>query len=222
MVFQFDTFDQTAGKVTFELNNIEAGRNLADLFDPFTFLDDTHEYAPNVIGANGRMRTSAGWKFPNDGVVIPLRLEDSAFDSNTGYYELRNYTQNADGDANSNPTLRMVSFEGLNGWNIRTTDIATNSIQWRRVAFDAGTSAPKADIQLNIAEAQRCPALPLSGEGEGGNGEGGNGEGGNGEGGNGEGGNGEGGNGEGGNGEGGNGEGGNGEGGNGEGGNGEG
>ena len=74
LFFQFDTFDQSFGKVEFELNNIEANRNLADLTDPFTFLDDTHEFTPNTIGTDGRMRTRAGWKYPNDGAVIPLRL----------------------------------------------------------------------------------------------------------------------------------------------------
>ena len=37
LFFQFDTFDPTRGKVKFNLNNIQANRNLADLTDPFSF-----------------------------------------------------------------------------------------------------------------------------------------------------------------------------------------
>ena len=103
------------------------------------------------------MRTQAGWKYPNDGAVIPLRLPDSAYDNNTGFFELRNYVQNADGDANSNPNLRLISWTGLTGWNIRMMDIESNSVRWKTVNFDQGTSAQKTDIQIRIEEAQRCP-----------------------------------------------------------------
>lgn len=69
LFFQFDTFDPTSGKLKFTLNNIQANRNLADLTDPFTFLDDVPEYIPNTIGTNGRMTTSAEWRRANDGAV---------------------------------------------------------------------------------------------------------------------------------------------------------
>ena len=163
LFFQFDTFDQSFGKVQFELNNIEANRNLADLTDPFTFLDDTHEFTPNTIGTDGRMRTRAGWKYPNDGAVIPLRLPDSAFDNSTGFFELNRYVQNADGDANSNPNLRLISWEGLRGWNIRMMDIESNTVRWKTVPFDNTLASQKTDIQIRIEEAQRCPPSPSEG-----------------------------------------------------------
>ena len=168
LFFQFDTFDPTTGKVKFNLNNIQANRNLADLTDPFTFLDDVPEYQPNTIGSNGRMTTSAEWSRANDGAVLPLRIEGEA-DPMTGLHELKDYVQNADGDANSDPNLQMISWEGLQGWNIRSTNIQACSIEWKNIDFTSQNTG----IQLKISESQRCPDVPPSQNGQGdGNGDG--------------------------------------------------
>ena len=74
LIFQFDTFDTTGGQVSFQLDNIEANRNLRDINDPFTFLDDPRDFQTSTIGQDGRLITNASWQFSNDGVIVPLRL----------------------------------------------------------------------------------------------------------------------------------------------------
>ena len=102
LFFQFDTFDRTGGTVNFQLNNIEQGRNLRKRTDPFTVIDDTSDFRPGTIGADGTLTADAEWTIPNDGVVVPLRLGPEAYDSNSGYFELSRYAHDPDGDGNLN------------------------------------------------------------------------------------------------------------------------
>lgn len=157
LFFQFDTFDTTGGSVNFQLNNIETGRNLRDRTDPFTFVDDTSEYSPGTIGSDGTLTANASWRRPNDGVVIPLRLSAAALDPVSGFYELRNYSQDPDGDGNVNPNLRMLGWSGLDGWSIRATNRSNDSVIWEKIDFNQGRPDQKTDIQLVISHAQRCP-----------------------------------------------------------------
>ena len=188
LFFQFDTFDSTFGSVDFELNNIEKDRVLNNNADPFSFLDDTQEYFPKFhpvhgklnskaealaaglsetqIGklptrtdSEGKLITNVTWKHPNDGIIVPLKLGSDARDPVTKLFELENYKQDPDGDGNVNPTLRMLSWSGLNGWNIRATSPDRKSVVWRKIDFNHGGSDQKTDIQLVISEAQRCPAI---------------------------------------------------------------
>ncbi|MDA9639767.1 prepilin-type N-terminal cleavage/methylation domain-containing protein [SAR116 cluster bacterium] len=175
LFFQFDTFDQSAGSVNFQLNNVQANRDLGDIDDPFTFLDDTSEYTPQVMGPSGRMTTivqqngilttDASWKIPNDGVIVPLNLGNGAYDPVTKTYELKNYAHDPDGDGNVNPNLRMLNWVGLDGWNIRATNAAANAVIWRTIDFDAGMPDQKTDIQLRVKESQRCDPNEFSGGG---------------------------------------------------------
>ena len=182
LFFQFDTFDTTGGTANFQLNNIEKDRILSDNTDPFTFLDDTTEYFPKVhpttgallseselvaaglspslptkIGQDGTLTTNVRWQRPNDGVIVPLKLGAGARDPVTRLFELENYTHDPDRDGNVNPTLRMLNWSGLNGWNIRATSRTNDSVVWERIDFNQGRTDQRTDIQLVISEAQRCP-----------------------------------------------------------------
>ena len=156
LFFQFDTFDATGGTVNFQLNNIEKGRNLRARRDPFTVIDDAEDFNPGTIGSDGTLTTTADWKRPNDGIVIPLRLSSAAFNPATGLYELRHYNQDPDGDGVVDPNLRMQSWTGLNGWNIRATADDGRSVIYKKIKFNDGSAGRKADIQLKISGSQPC------------------------------------------------------------------
>ena len=157
LIFQFDTFDTTSGQVSLQLDNIEANRNLRDINDPFTFLDDPRDFQTSTIGQDGRLITNASWQFSNDGVIVPLRLGTNAYDPNTGLYELGRYSQDPDGDGNSDPSLKMTSWQGLVGWNVRATNIQTQAVEWQQIPFQAGGPDARTGISLKISRAQRCP-----------------------------------------------------------------
>ncbi|HBP58708.1 MAG TPA: hypothetical protein DD668_03930 [Alphaproteobacteria bacterium] len=156
LFFQFDTFDATGGTVNFQLNNIEQGRNLRARGDPFTVIDDAEDFNPGTIGSDGTLTTNADWKQPNDGIVIPLRLSPAAFNPATGLYELKHYNQDPDGDGVVNPNLRMQSWTGLDGWNIRATADNGSAVIYKKVNFNDSITGRKADIQLKISESQPC------------------------------------------------------------------
>jgi len=185
LFFQFDTFDKSGGNVTFELSNIEKGRVMSDLYDPFTFLDDTSEYFPKVpgnrrvadgagsfrtlydkitrIGSDGRLSTKVKWTKPNDGVVVPLKLDRSAYDPSTLKYELKHYNQGRDLSGSRNPKLSLQSWSGLNGWNIRSTKVTrtptgfVSEVAWQTFDFNNGLPDQQTDFQLVVSKAQRCP-----------------------------------------------------------------
>ena len=192
LFFQFDTYDRTGGDVSFELSNIEKGRVMSDMTDPFTFLDDTTEYFPKVktgqktitdkngvrkvvdtfitkIGGNGTLSTTAKWTRPNDGVVVPLRLGESALDNTTGFYELKHYSQDPDGDGNANPKLSLRSWNGLDGWNIRSTKVTKtptgykSEVAWQTFDFNQGQPDEQTDFQVVVSKAQRCPSAVPAG-----------------------------------------------------------
>ena len=186
LFFQFDTYDKTGGDVSFELSNIEKNRVMSDLNDPFTFLDDTSEYFPKVktgktkdvrddfgnvrkvdiletrIGADGTLRTKAKWTKPNDGVVVPLRLDNTSKDPTTGFYELKYYNQGTDSEGTRNPKLSLQSWTGLNGWNIRATKVTetdtghVSEVAWQQFDFNQGQPDEQTDFRLVVSKAQRC------------------------------------------------------------------
>ena len=156
MFFQFDTFDATGGTVNFQLNNIEQGRNLRSRSDPFTVIDDRDDFNPGTIGSDGTLTTNANWKRPNDGVVIPLRLSSAALNPVTGLFELKHYNHDPDRDGVVDPNLRMQSWTGLNGWNIRATADDGRSVIYKKIKFNDSSAGRKADIQLKISGSQPC------------------------------------------------------------------
>jgi len=150
LFFVFDTVDQSGGSVEFTLSNIEPGRDLRDLQDPFTMSDDPTDFLPGIIGADGNLMTDSGWGIAHDGGVVPLALPDSAYDNATGFFELKNYTE-------GNPQLKLRDWTGLQGWNIRATNEAGTQVTWQSVPFDNASSSPKTDFRLVISGSQRCP-----------------------------------------------------------------
>ena len=181
LFFQFDTFDDTPGSVSFRLNNIEKGRVLSEKTDPFTFLDDTTEFFPKVhpktgqllseaelkaaglstslptkIGPDGRLTSSVRWLKPSDGLVLPLRLGAGARNPVTGRYELSGYDQDPDGDGVVDPNLEMLGWNSLQGWNIRATADDGQSVIYKQIPFNMGKADQKTDIQLKISESQPC------------------------------------------------------------------
>ena len=183
LFFQFDTYDDTGGNVSFTLNNIESGRDLSDRTDPFTVLDDPTEYFPKVhpttgqllsqselvaaglpfslptrIGQDGTLSSQVEWLKPNDGVVVPLRLGTNARDPLTGRYLLEHYSPKPAGTkvVNPNPNLQMRSWNGLEGWNIRATADNGTAVVFKQVDFIDRTSGRMADIQLQVSESQPC------------------------------------------------------------------
>ena len=168
LFFNFDTFDQTGGKVYFELNNIEQGRNLDNASDPYVMLDDPSEYSPRIIGSNGArpgtLTAKPEWKRPNDGVVVPLRLPPTGVNPATNRFELRNYAQDPDGDNNSNPTLRLFSSEGIDRWSVRATNMQGDAVIYRDVFLNQMSPLPNTAIQLNISNSMPCSSalIPLN------------------------------------------------------------
>ena len=119
-------------------------------------IDDRDDFNPGTIGSDGRLTTNANWKRPNDGIVIPLRLSPAAFDPTTGLYALSGYNQDPDRDGVVDPNLRMQSWTGLNGWNIRATAGGGTSVIYKKINFNDVSAGRKADIQLKISESQPC------------------------------------------------------------------
>ena len=181
LFFQFDTFDDTPGSVSFRLNNIEKGRVLSEKTDPFTFLDDTTEFFPKVhpktgqllseaelkaaklstslptkIGPDGRLTSRVRWLKPSDGLVLPLRLGAGARNPVTGRYELSGYDHDPDGDGVVDPNLEMLGWTSLTGWNIRATADDGQSVIYKQIPFNWGKADQKTDIQLKISESQNC------------------------------------------------------------------
>lgn len=162
LFFQFDTFDSTAGQVEFTLNNMEQGRNLTDLNDPYTFADEKDEYSPSIIGPEGLMTANVEWKRPSDGVILPLRLPDTGLNPETGEYDLKYYAQDPDNDGAVNPRLLLRNWRGLHSWNVRAVSQDNTRVEYRALPFAEGTSEPKTAIQLVVNESQRCSKVPLT------------------------------------------------------------
>jgi hypothetical protein len=162
LFFNFDSFDSTSGDVEFTLNNIEQGRNLDNRSDPFTLIDDPGEFTPRIIGANGVLTGTPRWQLPYDGLIVPLKLPQSAqIDPLKNLFELKDYWQDPDGDNNTNPNLVVNRWTGLDGWNIRSVGPDLKTVFYHKVPFDNNTSAPKTAIQVKIDESQRCSPTPL-------------------------------------------------------------
>ena len=131
-------------RLAFRLSNIEPGRDLDELSDLHTFTDDPDEYT-GVIGTDGRLSAQASWQVPIDGVIVPLRVNNTS----TSPVELRNYTF-------GNPIFELVFWDTLNAWNIRALDPDTNTISFRRIPFAPGNDGQVQAIRLNINQSRRC------------------------------------------------------------------
>ena len=179
LFFNFDTFDTNGGRVHFELNNIEQGRNLDNVSDPYVMLDDPSEYFPKIIGSNGArpgtLTATPEWKRPNDGVVVPLRLPVTGVNPATNRFELSSYNQDPDGDNNSNPILNLLSWEGINRWSVRATNADGDAVIYRDVLINQFSPFPNTAIQLNISSSKPCNSTTVLQNQQQGNNGGGNG-----------------------------------------------
>ena len=131
-------------RVTFQLSNIEPGRNLDNTSDLFTFTDDPSEYT-GVIGSDKRLLAYASWQSPIDGLVIPLRIDNTTLSP----VRLQDYTY---GD----PIFELIWWDTLNAWNIRSLNAATNTIEFRRTPFATPPSGENLAIRLNISQSRSC------------------------------------------------------------------
>ena len=131
-------------RVVFRLSNIEPGRNLDDTGDLYTFTDDPGEYT-GVIGNDRQLVARASWQRPIDGLVIPLRIDNSTLIPR----RLQDYTF---GD----PVFELVWWDTLNAWNIRSLNTATNMIEFDRTPFTDPPAGRNQAVRLNISQSRSC------------------------------------------------------------------
>ena len=131
-------------RLAFRLSNIEPGRNLADTSDLSTFLDDPTEYTA-VIGTDERLVGRASWQGPIDGLVIPLRIDNTTLSPP----RLQDYTW---GD----PIFELIFWDTLNSWNIRSLNTVTNMIEFRQTPFATPPAGENLAIRLNISQSRSC------------------------------------------------------------------
>ena len=131
-------------RVTFQLSNIEPGRNLNDTGDLYTFTDDPGEYT-GVIGTDRRLLAHASWKTPIDGLVIPLRIDNTT----QSPVRLQDYTY---GD----PIFELIWWDTLDAWNIRALNTMTDTIEFRRTEFSSPPAGENQAIRLNISQSRSC------------------------------------------------------------------
>ena len=142
------------------LSNVEAGRDLEDIEDIFTFADDPGEYAGDdgtaIISDTGIITMSPKWANAHDGLVVPLRLPDNDNFSADNLPELLNYAQDPDNDGQINPTLELVSTDTMHQWRIRNLDQNDNTITMRELPFNLNDTDERSVIQLNVGQSRRC------------------------------------------------------------------
>ena len=131
-------------RLAFRLSNIEPGRDLDDLSDLHTFTDDPDEYT-GVIGTDGRLSAQASWQVPIDGVVVPLRVNDTS----TSPVELENYTF-------GNPIFELIFWDTLQKWNIRALNTTTNEVEFTEFNFTDVSDGQTQAIRMNINQSRRC------------------------------------------------------------------
>ena len=131
-------------RVTFQLSNIEPGRNLDNASDFHTFTDDPGEYTA-VIGSDKRLLAHASWNSPIDGLVIPLRVDNSTLTPR----RLQDY-------AYGDPIFELVWWDTLDAWNIRSLDADTNTIAFQRTEFSDPPAGENQAIRLNISQSRSC------------------------------------------------------------------
>ena len=131
-------------RVTFQLSNIEPGRNLNDASDHYTFTDDPGEYTA-VIGNDKQLLAHASWNSPIDGVVIPLRIDNSTLTPR----RLQDY-------AYGDPIFELIWWDTLNAWNIRSLNTATNRIEFDRTPFTNPPAGRNQAVRLNISQSRSC------------------------------------------------------------------
>ena len=136
--------DKRRCRVTFQLSNVEPGRNLNDVHDNFTFTDDPGEYT-GIIGNDRQLLAHASWNVPIDGLVIPLRIDNSTLSP----VRLQDYTY---GD----PIFELIWWDTLNAWNIRSLNTATNMIEFTRTPFTTPPAGENQAIKLNISQSRSC------------------------------------------------------------------
>ena len=131
-------------RLAFRLSNIEPGRNLRDETDLSTFLDDPTEYTA-IIGSDESLVGRASWQGPIDGLVIPLRIDNTTLSP----VRLRDYTW---GD----PIFELIFWDTLNAWNIRSLNTTSNMIEFRRTPFATPPAGENLAIRLNISQSRSC------------------------------------------------------------------
>ena len=131
-------------RVTFQLSNIEPGRNLDDADDHHTFTDDPSEYT-GIIGTDRRLRAHASWNSPIDGLVIPLRIDNSTLTPR----RLQDY-------AYGDPIFELIWWDTLNAWNIRSLNTATSNIEFDRTPFTTPPAGRNQAVKLNISQSRSC------------------------------------------------------------------
>ena len=130
--------------VTFRLSNIEPGRNLDNTSDLYTFTDDPTEYT-GIIGSDKRLLAHASWQSPIDGLVIPLRIDNSTLSP----VRLQDYTY---GD----PIFELIWWDTLNAWNIRSLNTVTDTIEFDRTPFTTPPAGRNQAVKLNISQSRSC------------------------------------------------------------------
>ncbi len=142
------------------LSNLEAGRDLEDIEDIYSFADDPGEYAGDdgtaVISNTGIITMSPKWAGAHDGIVVPLRLPDNDSFGADNLPELRNYAQDPDNDGKVNPTLELISVDTLHHWRIRALNEDASAIAMRELSYNLDNTDERSVIQLNIGESRQC------------------------------------------------------------------
>lgn len=143
-----------------QLSNIEAGRDLEDIEDIFTFADDPGEYSGDngtaIISSTGVITMSPTWNVAHDGLIIPLRLPDNDSYSEEYLPRLSAYSQDPDGDGQVNPRLELSAADTMHHWRVRAPDETGSTITMREQAFNLGAADERSVIQLNIGQSRAC------------------------------------------------------------------
>ena len=98
-----------------------------------------------VIGTDGRLSAQASWQVPIDGVVVPLRVNDTS----TSPVELENYTF-------GNPIFELIFWDTLQKWNIRALNTTTNEVEFTEFNFTDVSDGQTQAIRMNINQSRRC------------------------------------------------------------------
>jgi len=142
------------------LSNLEAGRNLEDITDIFTFADDPGEYAGDdgtaTISQTGIITMTPVWNGAHDGLVIPLRIPAQADFGADNLPRLSSYQQDPDNDGNVDPTLELVFADTMHNWRIRAVSEDGSAVIMRELGFGTGTDTERSVISLKISHARAC------------------------------------------------------------------
>ena len=87
----------------------------------------------------------ASWQSPIDGLVIPLRIDNSTLSP----VRLQDYTY---GD----PIFELIWWDTLNAWNIRSLNTVTDTIEFDRTPFTTPPAGRNQAVKLNISQSRSC------------------------------------------------------------------